>query len=312
MPGQAAAVIRNALGVEVVDWYQFDNRSAALDRARWEELPSRVEGNVERLLALFRLRRVTATFFVLGWLADRLPEMVHKITSAGHEIASLGYTNLRIDQQRPDEFRDDLICAKAILENLTGREVTGYRAPDFSLTQKTPWAHAAICDAGYRYSSSVQPLLSLRTPRKGAVVPPRFPYRAQDGLLEIPQSSIRLLGRTVPINWGTRFRMLPYETSRWMIHRLNEVDRSPLLFHLRAWEIDPAQPKAPGLDLTTRIEHYAGLRRNFWHLDRLLQDFSWGRIDDTFADQIASSLPSWRRALPAPRVASFESHSLVR
>jgi polysaccharide deacetylase family protein (PEP-CTERM system associated) len=307
MSDRAANPIRNALGVEVVDWFQFDNRSAALDPARWETLPSRVEDNVERLLALFRLRRITATFFVLGWLADRLPEMVQKIAAAGHEIASLGYSNLSIALRQPDEFRDDLICAKAILENLTGREVTGYRAAGFSLTEKTPWAHAAVADAGYRYSSSVRPLLTLR---KNAAEPPRFPYRARDGLLEIPQSAVRMFNRSVPINSGARFRLFPYNASRWMIQRLNEVDQAPLLFHLSAWEIDPAQPKVAGLGLRSRVAHYAGLRRNFWHLDRLLQDFRWGRIDDTFAEQIAS-VPVWSRSRQAPVEIGYQSGLLT-
>lgn len=295
------------MAVEVVDWFQFENESPALQRPRWEALPSRVEANVDRLLTLFASRRVTATFFVLAWLADRIPEVVQKIAAAGHEIASMGYNNLRIDRQQPAEFLDDLICSKAILENLTGREVTGYRAPGFSLTDKTPWAHAAIAEAGYRYSCSVQPRLVLR---KNAATTPRFPYRIKDDLLEIPQNSLRLLGRAVPLSSATQFRMLPYPVTRWMMRRFNEREQTAMLFHLRAWEIDPDQPQAPGLRFAQRMAHYRGLVGNFERLDRLLQDHTWGRVDDTFAEQI-SSVPIWSHSRMAPPTMGFPTGLLA-
>jgi len=271
--------IANALTVDVEDYFQVSALAPYIARADWERIPCRVERNVERILELLAESGSQATFFTLGWIAERYPQLVRRIVEAGHELASHGYSHLRIHEQTPVEFAQDIRRAKALLEDLAGTEVKGYRAPSFSVGKKTLWAFDCIAQAGYRYSSSVYP---IRHDLYGMPDAPRFAYRPNDALLEIPVATARVLNHNVPAGGGGYFRLLPYCTSRALIRRVNKADRRPTVFYLHPWEIDPGQPRVLGASLKTRFRHYLNLERTEARLHSLLRDFKWRRMDQTF------------------------------
>jgi polysaccharide deacetylase family protein (PEP-CTERM system associated) len=271
--------IANALTVDVEDYFQVSALAPHIARADWERLPCRVERNVEAILSLFAESGARATFFTLGWIAERYPGLVRKIVAEGHELASHGYGHLRIHEQTPAEFTHDIGRAKALLEDVSGAEVKGYRAPSFSIGRKTLWAFERIAQAGYRYSSSVYP---VRHDLYGMPDAPRFPYRPRADLLEIPVATAVVLNRNLPAGGGGYFRLLPYALSRALIRRVNQVDRHPGIFYFHPWEIDPAQPRVPGTGLKTRFRHYVNLRWTEPRLRRLLRDFRWRRVDEVF------------------------------
>ena len=269
----------NALSVDVEDYFQVSALAPVIDRASWPGRECRVVRNVERLLDLFSRRGARATFFTLGWVAERYPDLVKRIVADGHELASHGYAHLRASEQSRAEFTQDVRRAKALLEDLGGRPVQGYRAPSFSIGEGNPWAFDVLLEAGYRYSSSVYP---VRHDHYGSPDSPRFPYDVRPGLREIPLTTARLLGRNLPAGGGGYFRLAPYRLSRWAIRRVNTIDRQPAIFYMHPWEIDPGQPRVPGTSLKTRFRHYVNLDKTESRLDRLLLDFRWGRIDDVF------------------------------
>jgi polysaccharide deacetylase family protein (PEP-CTERM system associated) len=269
----------NALTVDVEDYFQVSALASHIDRSTWDDRPCRVENNVRRLLAMFDRRGAKATFFTLGWVAERYPQLVRDIVAAGHELASHGYGHLRASEQSPAEFGNDVRRAKALLEDIGGRAVQGYRAPSFSIGHANPWAFDVLQEAGYKYSSSVYP---VQHDHYGMPDAPRFPYAARPGLLEIPITTTRLLGRNLPAGGGGYFRLAPYRVSRWAIERVNAQDGRPAVFYFHPWEIDPEQPRVAGTSLKTRFRHYVNLARTEGRLERLLQDFHWGRVDEVF------------------------------
>jgi polysaccharide deacetylase family protein (PEP-CTERM system associated) len=271
--------IANALTVDVEDYFQVSALSPYIQRADWDRIPCRVQRNVEAILSLFAQARVRATFFTLGWIAQRHPALVRRIVAEGHELASHGYGHLRIHEQTQAEFAQDIQRAKALLEDIAGAEVKGYRAPSFSIGKRTLWAFERIAGAGYRYSSSVYP---VRHDLYGMPDAPRFAYRPCPGLLEIPVTTAVVLERNLPAGGGGYFRLLPYAVSRALIRRVNEVDRRPAVFYFHPWEIDPEQPRVPGTSLKTRFRHYVNLGRTGPRLRRLLRDFHWRRMDEVF------------------------------
>ena len=269
----------NALSVDVEDYFQVSALAPLIDRASWEQRECRVVRNVERLLDLFARRGTHATFFTLGWVAERFPALVKRIVADGHELASHGYAHLRASEQSRAEFEQDVRRAKALLEDLGGRRVQGYRAPSFSIGEDNPWAFDVLLDAGYRYSSSVYP---VRHDHYGSPDSPRFAHDVRPGLREIPLTTARMLGRNLPAGGGGYFRLAPYRLSRWAIRRVNTIDRQPAIFYMHPWEIDPDQPRIAGADLKTRFRHYVNLDKTEPRLDRLLRDFRWGRVDEVF------------------------------
>ena len=269
----------NALSVDVEDYFQVSALAPVIDRASWEQRECRVVRNVERLLDLFAHRGAHATFFTLGWVAERYPALVKRIVADGHELASHGYAHLRASDQSRAEFEQDVRRARALLEDLGGRRVQGYRAPSFSIGESNPWAFDVLLDAGYRYSSSVYP---VRHDHYGSPDSPRFAYDVRPGLREIPLTTTRMLGRNLPAGGGGYFRLAPYRLSRWAIRRVNTIDRQPAIFYMHPWEIDPDQPRIAGTDLKTRFRHYINLDKTEPRLDRLLRDFRWGRVDKVF------------------------------
>ena len=273
--------ICNAMTVDVEDYFQVSALAPQIARSEWERMPCRVERNVERILELLAGAAARATFFTLGWIAERYPQLVRRIAAAGHEIASHGYEHRRASEQTEEEFRADIRRAKALLEDIIGSEVKGYRAPSFSIGAATPWAFDCIAQAGYRYSSSVYP---VRHDHYGAPDAPRFAYRPQAGVLEIPISTARLAGNNLPAGGGGYFRLFPYALSRSLIRRVNRDDRQAAIFYLHPWELDPQQPRIAGTTLKTRFRHYLNLHRTEARLRQLLRDFTWRRMDSLFLE----------------------------
>ena len=271
--------LMNALTVDVEDYFQVSAMAPHIARDSWDAQPCRVERNVQRLLAMFAQHGAHATFFTLGWVAERYPQLVRDIVAGGHELASHGYGHLRASDQSQVDFAQDVRRAKALLEDIGGQEVQGYRAPSFSIGHGNAWAFDVLLDAGYRYSSSVYP---VQHDHYGMPDAPRFPYAARPGLTEIPITTTRVLGRNIPAGGGGYFRLAPYRLSRWALRRVNAIDRRPAIFYMHPWEIDPGQPRIAGTDLKTRFRHYVNLSRTESRLGQLLQDFKWGRVDEVF------------------------------
>jgi polysaccharide deacetylase family protein (PEP-CTERM system associated) len=275
-----AALIRNALTVDVEEYFQVAAFERTIRRADWEQAQSRVVLSTLRVLDIFDRARVKGTFFVLGWIAERHPALVRRIVAGGHELASHGYDHTRVHNFTPAQFRDDVTRTKNILEDVGGAEVRGYRAPSYSINGRNLWALDVLRETGHAYSSSIYP---IRHDLYGMPDAPRFPFRlSPDSILEIPVTTIRAAGRNFPCGGGGYFRLLPYGTFRWMLRRVNQQDRQSGLFYFHPWEVDPEQPRVAGAPLKSRFRHYLNLGTMQARLERLLTDFHWGRMDDVF------------------------------
>lgn len=278
--------VRNAMTIDVEDYFQVSAFAPYIARRDWERLPCRAPANVERILGMLDSAGVKATFFTLGWIAERHPQLVRDIVAAGHELASHGYGHERASDMSPTAFSDDVRRAKALLEDLGGVAVTGYRAPSFSIGVDNLWAFDVLAEAGYRYSSSVYP---IQHDHYGMPDSPRWAHAVRAGLLEVPVTTCRIRERNWPSSGGGYFRLLPYGVSRWLIERVNREDRQSAVFYFHPWEIDPAQPRVPGVDLKSRFRHYVNLGRTEARIRRLLGDFAWGRMDDIFLPRAATA-----------------------
>jgi polysaccharide deacetylase family protein (PEP-CTERM system associated) len=274
--------IVNALTIDVEDYFQVSAFAPHIAREEWDTIPARVEQNVERVLEMLAEHRAHATFFTLGWVAERCPGLVRKIVDAGHEIASHGYAHHRASELAPDEFRADIRHAKTVLEDTAGQAVKGYRAPSFSISGRNDWAFACIAEAGYRYSSSIYP---IKHDHYGMPSAPRFAHAPHPELLELPVTTTRMLGRNLPAGGGGYFRLMPYSVSRWFIQRVNRIDGHPAIFYFHPWEVDPEQPRVAGIGAKTRFRHYLNLHRMEQRLRRLLDDFHWDRVDRVFLER---------------------------
>ena len=277
-----AAPLVNALTIDVEDYFQVSAFAGHIKREDWGRLECRVERNVDLILDLLRQHDVHATFFTLGWVAERYPEIVRAIVREGHELASHGYAHKRATEQSRAEFSEDISRSKSLLEEISGIEVKGYRAPSFSIGHGNLWALDCIREAGYAYSSSIYP---VRHDHYGMPDAPRFPYMPIERLIEVPVTTVRKLERNWPAGGGGYFRLLPYALSRWALQHVNRVDARPCMFYFHPWEIDPDQPRVQGIDARTRFRHYINLRRMQPRLDRLLSDFRWDRVDRVFLDK---------------------------
>jgi polysaccharide deacetylase family protein (PEP-CTERM system associated) len=271
--------LANALTVDVEDYFQVSALAPHVGHHRWHTMECRVERNIDRLLKLFDDHSAKATFFTLGWIAERYPAMVREIVARGHELASHGTSHRRANEQSRDEFRADVVGARRKLEDIGGVTVRGYRAPSFSIGHGNLWAFDCLAEAGYAYSSSIYP---VRHDHYGMPDAPRFAHRLENGLLELPISTTRVMSRNLPAGGGGFFRLLPYRASRWAIQRVNRVDGQPAIFYFHPWEIDPHQPRIPGVGAKTRFRHYVNLDRTESRLKRLLSDFHWDRLDRVF------------------------------
>jgi len=276
--------IRNAMTCDVEDYFQVSAFAPYIDRASWPTRECRIEANMERILALFDAKGVRATFFTLGWIAERYPNVVKRIVAGGHELASHGYGHLRASDQTRAEFDNDVRSSKALLEDLGGQAVLGYRAPSFSIGRDNLWALDVLLEAGYRYSSSIYPVVH---DHYGMPEAPRFAFypNGTDGLLEVPITTVQMMGRNLPAGGGGYFRLLPYALSRWMMAKVNQDDRQPALFYFHPWEIDPGQPRPEGVGAKSRFRHYINIERMENRIEALARDFAWDRMDRIFLNQ---------------------------
>jgi FemAB-related protein (PEP-CTERM system-associated) len=306
-----ALPIVNAMTIDVEDYFQVSALAPYIARSEWEERDCRIERNLERILSMLDEGGAHATFFTLGWIAERYPQAIRRIVDNGHELASHGFGHHRATEQHEQAFVADIRVAKMVLEDISGVEVKGYRAPSFSIGHENPWAFDCIERAGYRYSSSIYP---IRHDHYGMPDAPRFSHQVRKRLLEVPVTTMRLFDRNWPAGGGGYFRLMPYAMSRWLLQRVNEVDGQPAIFYFHPWEIDADQPRVPGLDAKTRFRHYLNLHRTEHRLRRLLSDFEWGRVDDVFlpaASRRAPAMPSMETTFagePTRRTANTMKH----
>ena len=271
--------IVNSLTVDVEDYFQVSAFAPHVNRGEWEAMPCRVEQNVELILQLLNDAGAKATFFTLGWIAERYPQLVRRIMAEGHELASHGYGHHRANDQSREHFLADIQLAKAVLEDVSGQQVQGYRAPSFSIGPGNTWAFDCIAEAGYTYSSSVYPILH---DHYGAPGYPRFAHEVRSGLLELPVTTVRMFRVNWPAGGGGYFRLLPYPLARWSLRRVNGRERQPAVFYFHPWELDPEQPRIPAASARARFRHYVNLRHMKRRLQRLLADFRWDRVDRVF------------------------------
>ncbi len=277
-------MIRNALTIDVEDYFQVSAFDPYISRNAWDSIPCRVEQNIDRILSLLENRGINATFFTLGWIAKRYPSMVRRIVENGHELASHGCDHDRVTDLEPSEFYKDIADSKKLLEDISGLPVLGYRAPSFSINKQNYWALSLLEEAGYLYSSSIYP---IRHDHYGIPDAPRFAFypNAAGKLLEVPVTTLNLLGRNIPVGGGGYFRLWPYAISRWFIQRVNERDQRSAVFYFHPWEIDPDQPRQKGINLKVRFRHYLNLDLMEKRLTNLLNDFGWGRMDQIFLEK---------------------------
>jgi polysaccharide deacetylase family protein (PEP-CTERM system associated) len=271
----------NAFTIDVEDYFQVSAFAPFIPRSDWDARECRVERNVERILQMLRRHQVQATFFTLGWIAQRYPQVVRDIVAAGHELASHGCNHERASDLTPQAFYEDVYRAKALLEDLGGVRVLGYRAPSFSIGRTNPWAFDELQRAGYRYSSSVYPIVH---DHYGMPEAPRFAFKptGDSGFIEVPPTTLRVFSRNLPSSGGGYFRLLPYGLSRWMLRHVNDAEQQSAIFYFHPWEIDPGQPRVAGASAKARFRHYLNLQRMESRLERLLSDFRWGRMDRIF------------------------------
>jgi polysaccharide deacetylase family protein (PEP-CTERM system associated) len=302
--------IINALSVDVEDYFQVSAFDEVVSRAAWDGFESRVDANTRRLLEVFDRHGVKATFFMLGWVAERHPDLVVEIHRLGHEVASHGYAHRMITQSSPTEFRREIRQAKAALEDMIQSPVIGFRAPSFSITQQTEWALGILAEEGFQYDSSIFP---IRHDRYGMPRAERFPYVIRYGervLHEFPMSTVDVFGLTnLPVSGGGYLRWLPLWTTRWGIRRINGHDRRPAVLYLHPWEIDVDQPRIRA-GLRSRLRHYRNLKTTKPRLEALLASFRWDTV------RAVLGLPGGGTFAPAPghgqpigRAVSVDAHA---
>lgn len=268
----------NGLSVDVEDWFQVGAFEGVIGRDRWDSLVDRVDRNCNLILEMFAEAEVKATFFTLGWVAQRHGALMRRIVDAGHELASHGWDHERVFRFDKASFSADIERARKVLEDAGGQRITGYRAPSFSIDGRTPWAYMALQEQGFEYSSSVAPIVHDHYGWREA---PRFAFKPLpwSNLIEIPVTTAHFAGRRLAAGGGGFFRVLPYGFSRWAIRQVNTVDRRPAVFYFHPWEIDPDQPRVPNASMRSRVRHYTNLSVMGDKLKLLIRDFQWGRMD---------------------------------
>jgi polysaccharide deacetylase family protein (PEP-CTERM system associated) len=278
-------MVRNALSVDVEDWFHVGAFENTLLRSDWDSLDCRVERNTDAVLQIFDDAAVKGTFFTLGWVAQRYPQLIRRISDAGHEVASHGLDHKRVFSMKPAEFANDLATSRKLLEDHSGQAVKGYRAPSFSIDKRTPWAHEELARAGYAYSSSVAPIVH---DHYGWADAPRFAFKpvAGEGLIELPVTTAKFATRTLAAGGGGFFRILPYAFTRWAVRQVNAQGR-PAIIYFHPWEIDPDQPRVANAPFKSKLRHYTNLNQMAAKLKRLIGDFEWGRVDEVATREAA-------------------------
>ncbi len=271
--------MKNAMTIDVEDYFQVSAFENLVNRESWDAISPRVEKNTHILLDKFAEHDTKATFFTLGWVADKFPQLVREIVSQGHELASHGTHHQRASDQDRQTFKSDVGDAKRLLEDISGVEVVGYRAPSFSFTKQNEWVYDVLAEEGYKYSSSVYPVAH---DHYGIPDAPRFKYSTPSGVVEIPLSTLPLFGKNIPISGGGYFRLYPYIVTRWAISKFTISEKQPYIFYLHPWEMDPSQPRMTEASLKSRFRHYLNLNKVDKRLTGLLQDFEWSSMADIY------------------------------
>lgn len=285
--------IQNFLSIDVEDYFHvsaFENISAP---AGWDARECRVEGNTDLILRILDELEVKATFFILGWVAERYPQVTKAIADAGHEVASHGYLHQRVALQERDSYRQDIRRSKALLEDQTGKAVLGYRAPSYSITRQTAWAFDELIEAGFKYDSSIFPMkhdfygmpdwprfAGYAVNREGAWTATDQVTADEKAIREIPITTLKIGGRNLPIAGGGYFRLFPYALTRWGLTHINEKESQPFVFYLHPWEFDPQQPRMAGAGAKSRFRHYLNLNRTEERFRSLLSDFKFVPLEE--------------------------------
>lgn len=264
------------MSVDVEEWFQVGAFERTIDKADWATLESRVADNSARVLDLFAESGIKATFFTLGWVASRQPQLIRRIVAEGHEIGSHGWDHRRVFTMNAEGFRADLMRARTALEDAAGVAVTGYRAPSFSIDTRTPWAHVVLAEEGYRYSSSVAPVAH---DHYGWRESPRYAWRPlrDAALVELPVTVGEVAGRRFATGGGF-FRLLPSAITDFAVRQVNRSGQ-PGIFYFHPWEVDPGQPRVAGAPLRSRVRHYSRLDAMAGKLRGLIARHHWGRVD---------------------------------
>lgn len=272
-------VALNAMTVDVEDFFHVSAFESIIKPEQWQDYQARVDFNTRRLLDLFASKNVKSTFFVLGWVAERYPQLIKDIHAQGHEVASHGFAHRRATQQTPYEFKADVERSKNHLEDLLGIKLTGYRAPSFSIGYDNEWAFQILADLGFAYSSSTYP---VKHDLYGTPDWPRFAYKRKEGITEIPIPTHKVFGRQTPIGGGGYFRLYPYRVTKYLVNSYIEKEKQPYSFYFHPWEIDYEQPRLQHAPLKSRFRHYVNLSKTYGKLESLLNDFSWGTMKDVY------------------------------
>lgn len=284
------ASVKHAMTIDVEDYYHVAAFSKVIQPADWENFPSRVEDNTRRILDLFDAQGVKSTFFILGWVAERRPDLVKEIDRRGHEIASHGYSHQLVYTQTPEVFRDETYRSKEILEQLVSKPVDGYRAASYSITGQSLWALDILMDLGFRWDSSIFP---VRHDRYGMPNSPEEPYwivgKNGGRLLEFPLTTAKVMGLSVPAAGGGYFRQYPYFLSRWLFNRASQSGKRSQIFYLHPWEIDTDQPKIEGASWFSRFRHYTNIKKCASRLTQLLHDFEFGTMSESLGSREVST-----------------------
>ena len=279
--------ISNALTIDVEDYFQVSAFAPYIPRSNWSACECRVEKNIDLILSILNFHNVKATFFTLGWIAERYPRLIQRIVAEGHELASHGYGHERASDLSAKDFLVDIDSSKKILEDLSGVQIKGYRAPSFSIGPNNLWAFESLEYAGYKYSSSIYP---NKHDHYGMPSFSRFPVRMGSDFLEIPITTVKIFNRNFPSSGGGYFRLFPYFFSKWLLNQINNKEKQPAIFYFHPWEIDINQPRVMGIDAKTRFRHYVNIGKMENRLNKLLNDFQWGRMDHIFLEKSTNAI----------------------
>jgi len=273
---------KQALTVDVEDYFHVSAFEAAIDKADWKNLELRVETNTYRLLELFESKQAKCTFFTLGWVAERCPNLIKAIVDQGHELASHGFAHQRATEMTQAQFRADVSQSKQILEDAAGQAIIGYRAPSFSFNDSNTWVYETLTELGFEYSSSTYP---IEHDLYGVPNWPRFKYRRDEGIIEIPVPTVRKNDRNTGIGGGGYFRLYPYWLSKRRIDNYLNIEKQPYSFYFHPWEIDPEQPRVAGASVKSRLRHYLNLSRMEGKIVRLLEDYQWDTMKSVYLNK---------------------------
>jgi len=270
---------KQALTVDVEDYFHVSAFEKAIDKADWQSLEQRVEANTYRLLELFEQKQAKCTFFTLGWVAERCPNLIKAIVEQGHELASHGFSHQRATIMTPEQFRNDVSKSKQVLEDTAGQAIIGYRAPSFSFNESNTWVYEILVELGFEYSSSTYP---IEHDLYGVPDWPRFKYERPEGIIEIPVPTVRKNEQNTGIGGGGYFRLYPYWLSKRRIDNYLSTEKQPYSFYFHPWEIDPDQPRIPGASVKSNLRHYLNLSRMEGKVARLLEDYQWDTMKSIY------------------------------